>query len=371
MELNDLTGRVGGWLQPSADIIVSSRVRLARNLAGFPFLPKAEKKHRQAIKLHLREAIDSLPGMFVVDVEKIAEEAKRKQAASGSDLEIADLKFLVERHLISQYHAGLTTTGAFADTSQFFWGRVAAISEQETASVMVNEEDHIRIQTLRSGLQLQDAWNEASRIDDLIEASTEYAFHSQYGYLTTCTTNTGTGLRVSAMLHLPCLRLTKEMDKVLRVAQEIKLAIRGLYGEGTETTGDFCQISNQTTLGRSEDDIIAEFSDNIQQVVACEEAARKHLVDKHPRIADDMSHRAIGVLGNARILTSQEAMFWLSSLRLGVILGHHDIGMDTINRLFIQIRPTHLQKIAGRTLDETERDEFRADLVRRELAGSK
>ena len=371
MELNDLTGRLAGWLQPSTDIIVSSRVRLARNLAGFPFLPKAEKKHRQAIKLHLREAIDSLPGMFRVDVEEIAEEAKRKQAASGSDLEIPDLKFLVERHLISQYHAGLATVGPFADTSQFFWGRDAAISEQETASVMVNEEDHIRIQTLRSGLQLQDAWEEASRIDDLIEANAEYAFHPQYGYLTTCTTNTGTGLRVSAMLHLPCLRLTQEMDKVLRAAHEIKLAVRGLYGEGTDTAGDFCQISNQTTLGRSEDDIIADFTDNIRQIAAYEETARKHLVDEHPRIAEDASHRAVGILGNARILTSREAMFWLSNLRLGIILGHHDIGMDVVNRLFIRIRPTHLQKIAGRTLDETERDEFRADLVRRELAGSK
>lgn len=370
MELNDLTDRVGDWLQPSADIIVSSRVRLARNLAGFPFLPKAEKKHRQAIKLHLRGALGSLPGMFLVDVEKIAVEETRKQVATGSSLEVADLKFLVERHLISQYHAGLATTGAFADTSKFFWGRDAAISEKETSSVMVNEEDHIRIQALRSGLQLQDAWEEASRIDDLIEASTEYAFHSQYGYLTTCSTNVGTGLRVSAMLHLPCLRLVKEMDRVLRVAQEIKLAIRGLYGEGTETTGDFCQISNQTTLGRSESDIIAEFSDNIQQIATCEETARKHLVDKHPRIADDMTHRAIGILGNARIITSQEAMFWLSNLRLGVILGHHDIGMDTINKLFIQIRPAHLQKLAGRILDETERDEFRADLIRKELAAA-
>ena len=236
MKLSDLTQQAGEWLRgsgPMSDVVISSRIRLARNVSGFPFLAKSTRGQRQAVERRVRDTILSpaLAGpigttgqVLYVDLESAPE---------------IDRTLLVERHLISKPHAA--AEGA----------RGVAVGGDETVSIMVNEEDHLRIQVLRSGLQLEETWQQINAIDDALEAKLDFAFHPRFGYLTACPTNVGTGIRVSVMLHLPGLKLTGEIEKVFRTAKDLKLTIRGLYGEGTEATGDFYQISNQTTLGKA------------------------------------------------------------------------------------------------------------------------
>jgi len=235
-----------------SEVVISSRIRLARNLAGFPFLSRCTRHQRQAVEARARETILDVgiaPKTLYVDLEAAPE---------------IDRQLLVERHLISKPHAG--AEGA----------RGVAVGENETASIMVNEEDHLRIQVLRSGLQLEEAWDQINRIDDLLESKLDYSFHPRFGYLSACPTNVGTGIRVSVMLHLPALKLTGEIEKVFRAAKELRLAVRGLYGEGTEATGDFYQISNQTTLGKTEEEIISDFrSLVIPKIIDYEHHARK------------------------------------------------------------------------------------------------
>ncbi len=230
MKLSDLTNHAGEWLRgsgPMSEIVISSRIRLARNVAGLPFLSRATRHQRQNLESKIRDTIlhaQIAPQTLYVDLDNAPE---------------IDRTLLVERHLISKPHAA--AEGA----------RGVAIGEDETVSIMVNEEDHLRIQVLRSGLQLEEAWEQINQIDDRLESKLDWAFHPRFGYLTACPTNVGTGIRVSVMLHLPALKLTGEIEKVFRAAKDMRLAVRGLYGEGTEATGDFYQISNQTTLGKS------------------------------------------------------------------------------------------------------------------------
>src|SRR5437868_10327827 len=260
MKLSDLTSHAGEWLRgsgPMSEIVISSRIRLARNLAGHPFLAKCSRGQRSTLERNIRETILAAqisPKTLYVDLENAPE---------------MDRLLLVERHLISKPHAN--AEGA----------RGVAIGENETASIMVNEEDHLRLQVLRSGLQLEEAWEQINKLDDLLESKLDYAFHPRFGYLTACPTNVGTGIRVSVMLHLPALKLTGEIEKVFRAAKDMKLAVRGLYGEGTEATGDFYQISNQTTLGKSEDEIVSDFKHQvIPEIIGYEHKARKVLVDE-------------------------------------------------------------------------------------------
>src|SRR6478672_10208529 len=242
MKLNDLTTRAGEWLRgsgPMSEIVISSRIRLARNLSGHRFLTKCTRHQRQVVENKIRETILSAqlaPQVLYVDLDAAPEN---------------DRLLLVERHLISKQQA--TSEGA----------RGVAVGENETISIMVNEEDHLRIQVLRSGLQLEEAWEQVNQIDDKLESKLDFAFHPRFGYLTACPTNVGTGIRVSVMLHLPALKLTGEIEKVFRAAKEMRLAVRGLYGEGTEAVGDFFQISNQTTLGHAEDEILSSFKSNV------------------------------------------------------------------------------------------------------------
>jgi len=258
MTIDDLTRQSGEWLSgsgPMSDIVISSRIRLARNIAGFPFLSKATDAQREELHRTLRVTVQSLPlsdPVFYVDMERVAD---------------LDRRVLVERHLVSRQHA------------EGQGSRGVAISQRETVALMVNEEDHLRIQALRNGLQLDTLWEEINRIDDMISARLQYAFHKRYGYLTACPTNVGTGIRVSVMLHLPALRITGEIERVIRAAREMRLAIRGLYGEGTEAAGDFFQVSNQTTLGRTEEDIVDDFKHIvIPKIVDYEQQARQALV---------------------------------------------------------------------------------------------
>ncbi|HEX2971211.1 MAG TPA: protein arginine kinase [Tepidisphaeraceae bacterium] len=351
MKLSDLTNHAGEWLRgngPMSEVVISSRIRLARNLGGMPFLSRASRHQRQVLETRIRDTIlnaQVAPQMLYVDLE------------NAPDI---DRQLLVERHLISKPHA--TAEGA----------RGVAVAEDETTAIMVNEEDHLRIQVLRSGLQLEEAWEQINEIDNRLESKLDFAFHPRFGYLTACPTNVGTGIRVSVMLHLPALKLTGEIEKVFRAAKELRLAVRGLYGEGTEATGDFYQISNQTTLGKSEEEIISEFKlQVIPKIIDYEHHARRTLLNDRTVALDDKVCRALGLLRSARLLASEETLFLLSHLRMGVNLGRvKDIDLRMLNELFLLTQPAHLQKMQGRKLEGDLRRAARAEYVRQRLNGN-
>jgi len=347
VKLDDLTHNRGEWLRgsgPEADIVISSRIRLARNLADFPFISRATRGDRVQIEKVLRAAIfssDTAKELLYIDVD---------------GLEGIDRQFLVERQLISREHA--ESQGA----------RAVAIHPRETFSLMINEEDHLRVQVMQSGLALDAAWEQINRLDSFLEERVTYAFHDRLGYLTACPTNVGTGMRVSVMLHLPALVLTRQIDKVFRSLQKISLAVRGLYGEGSQAMGDFYQISNQITLGRSEVELVRQVGEIVPVIIDYERQARQFLVkESHENLHDRVS-RAYGILRNAQTISSEETMHLLSSVRMGVNLGLiPDLEIPTVNELFIQTQPAHLQKLTGASLDTADRNIERARYLRRQL----
>jgi len=346
MRLADLTQHAGEWLRgtgPMADVVISSRVRLARNVSGMPFLSCCTDEQRRQLAERLRDEIlaaGMAKDLFYVDIG-LADELDRE--------------LLVERHLISRQ---------LADVSH---SRGVAISPSETVAIMVNEEDHLRLQVLRSGLELVEAMAEISRIDDLLEERLHYAFHPRFGYLTACPTNVGTGLRVSVMLHLPALKLSGKIEQAFRAARDMRLAIRGLYGEGTEATGDFFQVSNQTTLGKSEGQIVQEFSERIvPDLIEYERRARLSLLARQRVAVEDKICRANALLRAARTISSKETMYLLSLLRWGVTAGRVEgVPLKTINELFLLTQPAHLQVLLSRSMSPQERAEARADYIRR------
>jgi protein arginine kinase len=285
----------------------------------------------------------------------------------------------VERHLISRHHA-------------FGKGpRGAVIAEREFFTAMINEEDHLRIQVLKAGCQLSQCAEQISRIDDMIEQKVEYAFSPRYGYLTACPTNLGTAIRVSVMLHLPALKMTGQIEKFFNAAKDMTLAVRGLFGEGTEAASDLYQLSNQVTLGVSEADIVSQFESTIiPEIAEYENAARSQLLCKQSDVLDDKISRAMALLQNAHLISSQEALFLLSHLRLGINMHEHmgastpaierlralcgagadarsKLSIATINRLFMLTLPAHLQLNYGKELDPTHRDALRAQIIRSAL----
>jgi protein arginine kinase len=348
VKLNDLTSQAGEWLRgsgPMSEVVISSRVRLARNVKGYPFLTCANRTQRRELETRIRDTIldaELAPATLYVDLEQ------------ASDV---DRDLLVERHLISKHQAA--AEGA----------RGVAIGQDENLSIMVNEEDHLRLQVLRSGLQLDEAWEQINHVDDVLEEELEFAYHNRFGYLTACPTNIGTGIRVSVMLHLPALKLTGEIEKVFRAAKDMKLAVRGLYGEGTEATGDFYQISNQTTLGKEESEILDDFKHSvIPKIIDFEHHARRTLRSERAVALDDKVFRALGILKSARLLSSDETLFLLSHLRMGVHLGRiKDVEIKTLNELVLMTQPAHLQKLVGKKLDGDERKAARAEFIRRKL----
>ncbi|NQU21013.1 MAG: protein arginine kinase [Candidatus Nealsonbacteria bacterium] len=347
MELNDLTGHSGEWLRgsgPESDIVISSRIRLARNLADFPFISRCSEQDRSQIERSLKEcvlAIDVSPELLYVNV---------------AQLEGVDRQFLVERHLISREHA--ESDGA----------RAVVIDGRERFSLMINEEDHLRIQVLESGLALDSVWDRIGQIDDMVEQRVTYAFHKQLGYLTACPTNVGTGMRVSVMLHLPALVITQQIEKVFRSLQKISLAVRGLYGEGSQAMGDFYQISNQITLGRSEKELIKQIGEIVPVIIDYERKARDFLVQESHENLHDRVSRAYGILRTAQTISSEETMHLLSSVRMGVNLGLiGDLEIRAINELFIHTQPAHLQKLSGSELDTADRNIERARYLRKHL----
>ena len=301
MKLSDLTSQAGEWLRgsgPMSEIVISSRIRLARNVAGFPFLTRCSKSARKSLEEKIRETILNRRSL-----------RRRRFMSIWNRAPDIDRQLLVERHLISRPHKD--AQGA----------RGVAVGENETLAIMVNEEDHLRIQVLRSGLQLEEAWEQINAVDDQLEATLDFAFNPRFGYLTACPTNVGTGIRVSVMLHLPALKLTGEIEKVFRAAKELRLAVRGLYGEGTEATGDFYQISNQSTLGKSEEEIIGDFKHVvIPKIIDYEHHARRTLLNDQPLALDNKVWRALGLLRSARLIETEETLVALSHVRLGVNL---------------------------------------------------
>lgn len=347
MDLDALTRTSGEWLRasgPESDIVISSRIRLARNLAQFPFLSRAEDTVRAEIEELLREKIQQ-PGI-----------GKKLDYVNVNKLESLDRQFLVERQLISREHA------------EGHGSRGVGINSEETISLMINEEDHLRIQVLRSGFSLDECWQEINRIDDALEAEVTYAFSEQLGYLTACPTNVGTGIRASVMLHLPALVLTKEIQKVFQALQKIGLAVRGLYGEGSQAMGDFYQISNQVTLGKSEEQILANLKDVVPNIIDYERRVRGALIrENRPSLHDQVS-RAYGILQNAQTISSEETMHLLSSVRMGINLGLiDDLAIPTVNELFIHTQPAHLQKLRKQHLESAERNAARASYLRQRL----
>jgi protein arginine kinase len=351
MKLQELTTRAGEWMRgqgPHSEIVISSRIRLARNIAGQHFVSRCSPSTRRVIEKKLREGVSAAgvaQKIFYVDLEQANE---------------IDRQLLVERHLISKQHAA--GDGA----------RGVAVSDDETVSIMTMEEDHLRIQVLRSGLQLDEAWQQIDSIDDKLEDALEFAYHSRFGYLTACPTNVGTGIRVSVMLHLPALKLTGEIEKVFRAAKDLRLAVRGLYGEGTEATGDFYQVSNQTTLGKVEDDIISDFKHTIiPKIVEYEHHARRVLLNERTAALDDKVFRALGLLRSARLLASEEVLTLLSHVRMGVNLGRvKDVVMPTVNELFVLTQQAHLQRVLGKKLEGDARRAARAEFVRNKLGAN-
>jgi protein arginine kinase len=349
MTLDELIKTPGEWLRgsgPQSDIVVSSRVRLARNLADYPFLTSAGASERTEICRHLSDIVSRTPV------------GKRSVFVDLEQADTIDQQVLVERHLISRQHAAGEGS------------RGVVVSDDETHAVMINEEDHLRMQAFRSGLQLEALWEDLNIVDDSVAEHVAFAFDRQFGYLTACPTNVGTGLRVSVMLHLPALKMTRDIERVARAARDMHLAVRGLHGEGTEAIGDLYQISNQATLGKSEEGIVRTFEATIiPKIVEYERAARESLVKHNATALDDKVWRAFGILSHARRISSEETQSLLSPIRLGINMGRfHAIDIQTLNELFLFTQPAHLQKLHGKELADDDRDVARAEFLRKRLA---
>jgi protein arginine kinase len=339
--------KAGQWLAatgPESEVVIATRVRLARNLADAPFTARAKSSEQERVVETVRWALQDAgylgDGQFLDNDELV-------QPAGD---------YFVERHLASPDFIGSKAR------------RGLYVSLDETVSLMVNEEDHLRFQVLASGLDFGAAFGKAAKLDEKLEAQISCAFSPDFGFLTACPTNVGTGMRASVLVHLPALVLTREIEKVLRGAMHIGLAVRGLYGEGTETKGNFFQVSNQRTLGVSESEIIETITDISRQIIDYERKARQFLMRNLRVEVEDKVFRAIGLLRGAHILTSDEATNLLALVRLGVVLGLiNELGLAEVSRLMLLVRPANLQVMLGETLSAAERDERRATFVRQTL----
>ncbi len=347
MRFDTLLQTPADWMRQGgshSDIVVTSRIRLARNIVSHPFPGWGRKQENETTLRIIQPAIESLSEFetsFSRHLNKLT--AIQKQA-------------LVERHLISREHAARAA------------GSAAVMNPPQTISIMINEEDHLRMQAIQPGLALRESYQILDHIDTALEESLEFAFHPQLGYLTACPTNLGTGLRASAMLHLPALMLSDQVNQVIQAVNKIGLAVRGLYGEGTEALGNLFQVSNQTTLGDKEHEIIARLQKVIEQIVNHEKNARhKMLADSATTLCDQVG-RAYALLRHAHIMPSKEALNLISMVRLGVDLGFFPGEYSTIlEALLMEIQPAHLQIRADRKLPTTERDELRSQIIRDRL----
>lgn len=344
-----LNKAVSSWMSaegPDSDIILSSRIRLARNLRNYKYPTLFNNEEARGIinevnKIIQSDALNSFGSLELLEVDELKDLEKR---------------VLVEKHLISPRLAESSAYGA------------VILSENEDISIMVNEEDHIRIQCLFPGLQIKEALEQANIIDDMLEEQVDYAFDENLGYLTSCPTNVGTGLRASVMVHLPALILTRQLNRIIPAINQLGFVVRGIYGEGTEALGNIFQISNQITLGKSEEDIVGDLTSVVQQIIAQERSAREALVKTSNIQLEDRVYRSLGILTNSRIIETKEAAECLSDVRLGIDAGYiNHLSKNILNELMILTQPGFLQQYAGGPLRPAERDIKRATFIRERL----
>jgi protein arginine kinase len=346
MNVKDFIDTSAEWLNNTgthSDIVISTRVRLARNIAGIPFTHCAKASDLERVISEVQQAVKNssyLANAIMVEINRVNDLVRQ---------------FLVERHLISR------------ELSESKRG-VVFIGDKEMINIMVNEEDHLRIQTFSSGLEPATTWQIINKIDDEFSNLLKYAYSLNWGYLTACPTNVGTGMRTSVMIHLPALNITKQIRKILHAISQVGLAIRGLYGEGTEALGNFFQISNQVTLGRSEQEITDNTERITNQIIGHEEKAREMLMKENKIQLEDQILRAYATLSHARVISSKEALELLSLVRLGVGIGLlKDVSLKVINELLVISQPAHIQLIAGETLSAPARDVKRALIIQKKL----
>ncbi len=331
------------------DTAISSRIRLARNIEAYPFTTKMTDTQGTEILAKVKEAVFN-----GTDADK-----QGMKYIELHSLKPLDKQFLVERHLISP---------EFAETAA---NRAVIFRKDERISIMINEEDHLRVQCIFPGMQIKKAWELCSKLDTQLEEKLDFAFDKNAGYLTCCPTNTGTGMRASIMLHLPALAMTGYIKGILENCSKVGVAVRGAYGENSDTTGNMFQISNQVTLGQNEDEIISGISNITLQISEQERVLRLELYKQNPLKFEDKIYRSLGLLTNARIISTEESLKLLSDVRLGVIMGLiKGIEKEKINEMMLMVHPAYLQKLSGGELKPDARDQRRADLMRTHLRDS-
>jgi protein arginine kinase len=344
-----LNNAISPWMSkegPDSDIVLSSRIRLARNFEDYKFPTLYSPDEAREIVGKMEDIIytsgfNHYGSMELLKIDEMQPLQKR---------------VLVEKHLISPQLAEESPYGA------------CLLTENEEVSIMLNEEDHVRIQCLFPGLQLTEALNAANEVDDWLEGNIQYAFSEKCGYLTSCPTNVGTGLRASVMMHLPGLILTQQINRIIPAINQLGLVVRGIYGEGSEALGNLFQISNQITLGKSEHDIVEDLKSVVHQLIAQERSAREALRKTSNIELEDRVFRSLGTLENSRIIESKEAARCLSDVRLGIDMGYiENISKNILNELMILTQPGFLQQYAGGPLRPNERDIRRATLIRERL----
>lgn len=345
-KIDDIILTPGKWLDgkgPNSDIVLSSRIRLARNLETFPFPNRAKDEELDDINNIIIEKIKNINLLDDSSIYRM------------NELPHIDRQILVERHIMSHEMTKKEHS-------------MVIVNDEEDISILVNEEDHLRFQVMASGLQLKNCWKTIDNVEDSFEKELKFAFSSEFGYLTSCPTNVGTGMRASVLVHLPALVITKHINQVLKGLDNIGMAIRGYYGEGTDAIGNFYQISNQITLGKIEEEIVDNIDKIILQIIDNEIKAREILHKDLKTTLEDQIYRAYGILKNARIISSNEATELLSTLKLGVDLNLcSDIEKSMINELLIFTQPFHLQKRKKSTMEPKERDIARASIIRSRL----
>ncbi len=347
MDFEDLLDRRCDWLDGSGEsslVAVCSRVRIARNFADTPFPNRAGDRQLSAVSERVVAAARKC---------SLLEEAVIKDI---DDIKPLDLEFLVERHLVSREFIKKHARSAII------------IGGGGVINIMVNEEDHLRLQVMKPGLDVAEAWRTADRLESELGGEIDFSFSSEWGYLSACPTNLGTGLRASVMVHLPMLVISRRIVRVLTRVAKSGIAPRGAYGEGSEPSGNLFQLSNQFTLGKTEESIISEIERAALGVIAEEESARESVIRKNKRSLEDKLFRAWGILKNARIIGSVEALELLSQLKLGAGEGIIDIDAGVIDELILNVRPAHLQKLFGEELPRSVRDVKRADYIRTKLS---
>jgi len=344
--LNALTNSVGRWLRggPKGDVAISSRVRLARNVAGYPFLSRADPEQVARIEETLRTSIMSAGLRGELTYLRL------------DTMDLLDRQVLAERHLTAREHA------------EGSWVRGLAFGAGEELSLMVNEEDHLREQVIYGGLNLEGAWQEVRRVDDALADRVPFAFSAKYGYLTACPTNVGTGMRASVMCHLPGLVIAGEMERVVALSQSAELTLRGRYGEGTHASADLYQVSNRVALGVTEEDILQRVSGGVEDLITLEREARQDLFTQHQDRLRERLALALELLGSAGAVSSEEALHFLSQVRLGIAMGLvGEVPQEAVDELLLLTLPAHLQTIEGRKLESKERNQLRANYIQKRL----